>query len=428
MWNQLINKIKQLGREGLFHIFGSGVLAKVGGILSSVIVIRNLPKVSYGSFVDADNLYAYFAIFVGLGLTTAILQFCSERISEDRRYSIYRYSLKIGMLGNVLLGILILGLAALKYLSGSKEVGIFLAMMCLLPFFAYLDQYFQIILRVRLNNTAFSHTNMLYTVAHVGGNILMTMLWGVPGLITSQYLAHAISAVYAGHILKQEQFFAGMSASQIRLDRKERREFLSYGMICTITNFTSTVLVLLDVTCLGLILSDPAILADYKVAATIPSALIFVPKSLITFFYPKLVRSFGDGKQQGTAQVFQIAKMYLLVNGFIYLCLALFAPLIIWILFGKQYMNVIPVFHILSLNYLVYCARNLTGNVIAVLKKVRVNLLFSILSGLLNIGLNVALIPVLGSLGAAVATLCVTIFITGLNIVYLWVYIRRIPA
>ena len=62
MLNNLINKIKQLGREGLFHIFGSGVLAKVGGILSSVIVIRNLPKLSYGSFVDADNLYAYYAI------------------------------------------------------------------------------------------------------------------------------------------------------------------------------------------------------------------------------------------------------------------------------------------------------------------------------------------------------------------------------
>lgn len=427
MLKDLKNRIVQLGREGLFHIFGSGVLAKVGGIISSVIVIRNLPKASYGSFVDADNLYAYLAIFVGLGLTTAILQFCSERISDDRRYAIYRYSLKIGMLGNVLLGILILALAGWKYAAGSEEVGFFLALMCLLPFFAYIDQYFQIILRVRLNNTAFSHTNMLYTVAHVGGNILMTMLWGVPGLISSQYLAHGLSAAYAANVLRKEQFFSGIAVSQIRLDKKERREYLSYGLICTVTNFTSTVLVLLDVTCLGLILSDPEILADYKVASTIPSALVFVPKSLITFFYPKLVRSFGDGKQQGAANMIQIAKMYLLVNGFIYLCLALFAPLIIWILFGEQYMNVVPVFHILSLNYLVYCARNLTGNVIAVLKKVKVNLLFSILSGLMNIGLNLTLIPALGSQGAAFATLIVTVFITGLNILYLWRYLRTLP-
>ena len=54
--------------------------------------------------------------------------------------------------------------------------------------------------------------------------------------------------------------------------------------------------------------------------------------------------------------------------------------------------------------------------------------MFSILSGLLNIGLNVAMIPVLGSMGAAIATLCVTIFISGLNIMYLWIYIRRTPA
>lgn len=427
MIQEFKKKFAQLAREGLFHIFGSGVLAKVGGIISSVIVIRNLPKVSYGSFVDADNLYAYLAIFVGLGLTTAILQFCSERIAQERRNAIYRYSLKAGTLGNFLLAVVILLLAAWKYYAGSREVAMYLAFMCLLPFFAYVDQYFQIILRVRLNNTAFSHTNMLYTAAHVGGNVLMTLLWGVPGLITSQYFAHAAAALYASAQLRREGFFREMAASTLRLSRKERREYLSYGMVCTITNFTSTVLVLLDVTCLGLVLGDPEILADYKVASTIPSALIFVPKSLMTFFYPKLVRAFSDGRSQGTAQIRQVAKLYLLINGFVYVCLALFAPLIIWILFGEKYMNVIPVFQVLSLNYLVYCARNLSGNVIAVLKKVKVNLVFSTLSGILNIVLNLLLIPTLGSQGAAIATLIVTVFITGLNILYLWRYLKTLP-
>lgn len=60
----LFKKIKQLAKEGLFHIFGSSVIAKVGGIISSVVVIRNLPKAAYGSYVDAENLYAYAAIFI----------------------------------------------------------------------------------------------------------------------------------------------------------------------------------------------------------------------------------------------------------------------------------------------------------------------------------------------------------------------------
>ena len=55
-----------------------------------------------------------------------------------------------------------------------------------------------------------------------------------------------------------------------------------------------------------------------------------------------------------------------------------------------------------------------------VLKKAKVNLVFSLLSGVLNIGLNLLLIPVLGSAGAAYATLAVTCCIVAMNIVYLW--------
>ena len=419
MFKKLKERIVQFAKEGMFHIFGSGVLAKVGGIISSVVVIRHLPKTEYGYFVDADNLYAYTAIFVGLGLSTAIIQFCSERIADERKNAIYRYSLKVGMLGNVLLGIIILGLAALKYFSGSTQAGMYLAMMCLLPFFAYIDQYHQIILRVKRENQKFSRTNMIYTAAHVGGNIVMTMLWGVPGLVTSQYLGHGIAAIYSALVLKKEHFYGTMRCNTLELSRTERKEYLSYGLVCTITNFTSTVLVLLDVTCLGLVLSDSAVLADYKVAATIPSALVFVPQCLMTFFYPKVVESFSNGKQAGKAHLKQVVKIFALVNGFIYVCLALAAPLIIRIMFGEKYMNIVPIFQILGLNYLAYSFRNVTGNAIAIMKRVKVNLLFAVLSGVLNICLNLLLIPWIGSIGAAVATLVVTIFITILNVGFL---------
>ena len=85
---KLFGKFKQLGKEGLFHIFGSGIVAKVGGILSTVIVIRHLPKDIYGCYVDAENLYAYAAVFIGLGISSAMIQYCCENITEERRTAI----------------------------------------------------------------------------------------------------------------------------------------------------------------------------------------------------------------------------------------------------------------------------------------------------------------------------------------------------
>ena len=57
-------------------------------------------------------------------------------------------------------------------------------------------------------------------------------------------------------------------------------------------------------------------------------------------------------------------------------------------------------------------------NTIAAIKKVKVNLTFAVISGVLNIILNMLLIPVLGSVGAAFATLIVTIVIAVMDCAY----------
>lgn len=425
MIKNLKHKISQLGKEGLFHIFGSGVLAKVGGLISSVVVIRHLPKATYGSYVDAENLYSYIAIFVGLGISAALIQYCSERISEERKGAIFRYSLKMGSVGNLILLPMILGLAAIKYCSGDTTEAWYLALLSFLPFFAYADQYLQLVLRVKRQNMLFARTNMLYTVVHVLGNILMTLLWGVPGLIASQYLAHAAAAVHSAVVLRKDGFFRVLTTSGEGLDKSFRKEYLSYSLVSAVTNFASTVLVLLDVTCLGLLLDSSVVLADYKVAATIPLALMFVPKSLMTFYYPKLVSAFSEGEKQGLGEIGQVTKISLLANGGIFLCLLLFAPLIIWIVYGQQYTNIVPIFRVLSINYFAHALQNITGNTIAVLKKVKFNLVFSVCSGVLNIVLNLLLIPAWGSVGAAVATVTVTCVVLLLNVLYLWQYFRK---
>ena len=77
------------------------------------------------------------------------------------------------------------------------------------------------------------------------------------------------------------------------------------------------------------------------------------------------------------------------------------------------------------MNYLAYCVRNLMGNTIAAIKKVKMNLLFAVISGVLNIILNLLLIPWLGAAGAAVATLIVTISVAAMDCGYVMHYFRK---
>ncbi len=72
---RILTLIRNYANEGLFHIFGSSVLAQVGALISSFLVVRWLPKINYGNYVAANNWYSYIVIFVGLGMVSAGLQY-----------------------------------------------------------------------------------------------------------------------------------------------------------------------------------------------------------------------------------------------------------------------------------------------------------------------------------------------------------------
>jgi len=425
MLKDLFQKMKTLANEGLFHIFGSSVLAKMMGLISSVVVVRQLPKVDYGYYVSANNLYSYLAIFIGMGLGSAIIQYCSEQVSQGRKNSIYRHSLLTGGVSNILVFIAILALSFWKQRTGQGEVAYYLRLMCGLPFVVFADSYQQIVLRVKLKNQIFSYANMLHSVVLLVGNVAFTILFGIPGLICSMYLSYVASAAVCSWALFREGFYGNIFRERDKLARQDRKEINSFALICAITNFASTVLVLLDVTCLDLVLGDAAVLADYKVASTIPASCAFIPSCLMTFLYPKLVAAFSRSKQMSFDSLKKLAQLFLGINGLVCVGLCVFAPLIIWAIFGPKYMNVTPIFIILSVEYLVNSARTLLGNVIAVLKKVKINLMLSVVSGFIKIGLNLILIQSLQSVGAAIATLVVSIFVATMELLYLRHYFKQ---
>ncbi|MDD5954072.1 MAG: oligosaccharide flippase family protein, partial [Firmicutes bacterium] len=263
MINQFMERIRRFAKEGLFHIFGSRVIAKVGGLISSMVVVRALEKVEYGYYVSANNLYAYPAIFVGMGMTSVVMQFCSENVSDQRKESIYRHAFFTGNAANILVALTVVGLAVWKYLTGSPQIAMYLLMLSVFPFFEYGESYHQSVLRVKLKNKVFSYSNVANSVVLLLGNIFLTKLFHVPGLIYSRYLAMTVCILFCAAALQKERFYGTVIRKEERLAPDDRRQLNNFAFICAITNFASIVLTLLDITCLDLVLGDPTVLADY---------------------------------------------------------------------------------------------------------------------------------------------------------------------
>ena len=151
-------------------------------------------------------------------------------------------------------------------------------------------------------------------------------------------------------------------------------------------------------------------------ASTIPSACAMIPSALITYFYPKIVWTYSADAPNFPKFIRKLTGLFTAINFVVFLGLIVMAPLAIWLIYGEKYMNVLPVFRVLSFNYFVYGSTHmLFGNVIAAMKKSEVNLAIAVASGILNILLNLTLIPRMGSIGAAIATVCVSISLSLMN-------------
>lgn len=420
------NRIVHLVSNGFLWIFWGSFVSQLFGFISSVIVIRNLPKTEYGVYVDANNIYSYMAIFIGMGMVSAILQFCSEAIANEKKIAIYRFAFKTGSIFNILLFVAI-------YLVGAiykpNSAGYYLRMMCGYPLVIYTANYLQMALRVKRKNPEFALAYTVYAVTICAGNIVFTHLWGIKGLVMSFYFSELAMGFAAFCFLKKDGFFDELAMPADKLSRDRKREITTFCVLSMATNFVTTALVLLDITCLNYVIGDSQVLADYKVASAIPSAMIFIPQSMVTYFYPLMVESYSKEPQKFASQILSYEKVFFVVSLFFAVLMLAFAPLIIYVVYGQKYMSCVPIFRMLSLNFFINSAvRQLLANAITVVKKVKVNLVFATVSGGLNVVLDILLIKMMGSMGAAIATVVVTMFIALLEIGYIYVFSHRIKT
>ena len=179
---------KKLGTTGFFHVFGSSVINKIIAFASSMVLVRILTKMEYGVYSYADNIIKLFTLASGLGVTSGVLQICSEVTDEDERSRLYAVGCRIGFYSNLILAIVILIVAVFVPLpiNGANKL---LLVMCLIPFTALLSDLQRTYLRTQLRNKEFSYANTFNTVLTFVGACLLAWLFRTNGLVAAYYIA-----------------------------------------------------------------------------------------------------------------------------------------------------------------------------------------------------------------------------------------------
>jgi O-antigen/teichoic acid export membrane protein len=421
MLSQLKNKSKILKEKGLFHIFGTSIINKILAFFTNIFVVNFLSKTDYGILGYSNNLINIFLLFSGLGLTSGILQFCSEKRSKKEINAIHRYGFTCGILINVILAIIIFIFSRLAPIQ-IEESRNYISILGFMPVVQYTYDYITTILRTKKMNKQYASIQNLNVFLYFMCSIIGAYKFGIAGVIFGRYLAFIITFIFALLFLKKiyKEIF-----NKIVLEKTIRNELVKYSVICCASNSISQLLYLLDVFFIGTIIANEIIIAEYQVATLIPNALLFIPMNLMVFIYPYIAEKKDDKKWVKKIYIKIITYMgiFNLILGVI---LYILAPAIINILWGKEYLGSVNSFRILVLSFIISSTFRIpSGNILAMIRKVNVNLCISIISGLANIVLDILLIRNLGSAGAAIATLFVVIISSIISTSYIFVYLNK---
>ena len=420
MYN-LTDKIKQLIKTGFFHIFGSSVINKIVAFLSNVVLVRILSKSEYGIFTYSWNIYSILLLLNGLGIESGVLQVCSEWGNDKEKIrKNLNLGVKIGTKFDILLGIIIFEIGCLVNFK-IKGADTLLKLMCLLPMIKFLYALISSVLLEEKRNKEYSeltmfNTMMIFICASIGA-----LVFRERGMIFGYYIAYSSSVIMAMFKMKIK-IFQKCEPSNL----EEKRTLLSISVVSMCNNGLSQLMYLLDVFVLGVVAANENILASYKVATTIPAALSFIPVSIITYIYPYFAEHRKDGKWC-LERYKQVLKGVAMMNFLISTILFVLAPFIIHIMYGKEYLDAVPVFRILSMNYFFSGTfRVISGNLLVTQRKLKFNLFVALVSGIINALSDFYFIQWWGSIGAAVATILV-VFVSGvMSTIYLIITFKKI--
>lgn len=419
---KLKSYVSKLFKAGFGHVFVSTVINKIIGFMSTLVLVRILTKSEYGIFAYSWNIYSIAVLFSGFGMASATLQLCSEKNSDsDYCKAVYLHGKRFGSKFNLLFIPLFLGIAFFSPLKipGAKWLLIYLS---LLPEIAFQFDIQTAYIRSRKLIKKYSYISILNAILVLIGSVIGAVIGRELGLVFGRYLAYAVTHMVALRL----NIIPKTANGKVSIASHDKKAMVSIGGISMINSGLSQLLYLIDIFIIGLVISDETIIASYKVATQIPTALSFIPNAVVTFIYPY----FAERKDNHN-WCLNYYKIVLLgigsLNFLIALILYIGAEPVINIAFGAKYLDSLISFRILTVAFFFSGSfRTIAGNLLVAQRKLKYNTFVAVISGGLNIILDYVMAKNYGMNGAAIATLIVVLFTSLMNVSYLLYVYKKI--
>ena len=377
-------------------------------------VVRFLGPDQFGTYSYAVSYSTIFSAVATLGLEKVVIQDLSDSDSPEDVNSILFSALILRLFAGVLV---FAGVAAIIFSTEDSMMTQVAVLLVSLRLIIYAPEVFDYWFQARIQ----SKLPVYVRTAGVLVSSFLQVLCILFELSVISFLgALLINYVIIAVGLTVVFLWARTEPFRFTLGGKERiLSLLSRSWPLIISGLSTLVYMKIDQVMLGRMVGTEEV-GIYAAAARLSELWYFLPGALTASIYPEILRSLREDSTSRFQHKMQRLYDLLLILGIVVTVpvASLAAPMIL-ILFGDEYTDSISVLQIHIWSFTFMSLGLAQGKRLVAENQNRLLMLISVVGALVNVGLNVALIPSLGAVGAAWATL-VSYFVYGYGILALF--------
>jgi O-antigen/teichoic acid export membrane protein len=378
----------------------SGLVVPLLGIITLPVFARVFTRSEYGLIELGIATTSVAAAIVDAGLSSAALRgFYDYREQQDRErrtLMVTGFAASTGFAVLFAVALIVLRHNLARWLFGSADQdSLVIVIAATLPALNTL-RYVSEVLRVRQQAFQYLATTLIagsmVTALSVAG--VLALDWRVTGVFLAGLIGNAVAATYG--------LFAVRRSLAGRFSGPQLRRMLAYGLPLVPATLAAWALALVDRIILSR-LGSLAQVGQYAIANRLAGLLLIALTAFIFALTPFLLATYSENPEQEKAARARALTYLTFVLSLFGLALTLFAKEIIDVAapkFGEAYKTVGP----LMLGAIGYGLTSLLTVGLSITRKTIHMAALALGAAAINVGLNFALIPPFGIVGAGVAT------------------------
>ncbi|MCC7573631.1 MAG: oligosaccharide flippase family protein [Candidatus Methanofastidiosum sp.] len=374
-------------------------------ILLVPILTKNMPIEEYGTWVQVNATLALIPPLLGLGLPFGLVRFLPSNKNKN--------DLQEGFYSVFFVVILVSGIASFLFLFFSKPLAMILfdnniEVATIIPIIFFIESLINIpislfrALQKIKRHSIFLILDMAFTVSFASYFILLGygIFGAVSGLLISKILVLAGMMIY---VLKDIGF---IFPKFINL-----REYLNFSIPMLPNNFSNWILNSSDRYVITIFLGT-AFTGYYAPGYTVGHLISIFSAPLFFLLPPVLSKYYDEKKFNEFNKVLRYSTKYYLLIAIPSVCgLSILSKAILRILTTPEIANIgYLITPYTAVSYLLYGLQVMIGYILMVEKKTKIIGSVMSISAIMNLGLNIIVVPIMGIDGAALTTLISFIF------------------